>query len=107
MTIPCGDETGARACIDEMKWDGRIYNITGKSHDLGVMFYNKRLVEQTGLEDPAELQARGEWAWDTFKQYLEETTLDTDGDGGDRCIRPGEHRRFPHRAVQQYRRNPH
>ncbi len=78
---PVWDETGARACIDEMKWDGRIYNITGKSHDLGVMFYNKRLVEQTGLEDPAELQARGEWTWDTFKQYLEETTLDTDGDG--------------------------
>lgn len=78
---PVWDETGARDSIEEMRWNGSIYNMTARSHNLGVMFYNKRIVESTGLEDPAELQARGEWTWDTFRQYLEETTLDTNGDG--------------------------
>ena len=78
---PVWDETGARDSIEEMRWYGSIYNMTARSHNLGVMFYNKRIVESTGLEDPAELQARGEWTWDTFRQYLEETTLDTNGDG--------------------------
>ena len=62
---PVWDETGARDSIEEMRWNGSIYNMTARSHNLGVMFYNKRIVESTGLEDPAELQARGEWTWDT------------------------------------------
>ncbi len=79
---PIWEETGALEDIEKMRWsDGHIYNITGRSHVLGVLFYNKRLIEDAGLDDPAELQANGEWNWDTFFYYLEELTEDSDGDG--------------------------
>ena len=79
---PIWEATGALDEIEQMRWsDGHIYNITGNSHVLGVMFYNKRLVEDAGLDDPAELQAEGLWTWDEFFYYLEELTQDVDGDG--------------------------
>lgn len=78
---PIWDLTGAREEMEQMRWDGKIYNVTRRSHNLGVMFYNKRLVADTGLQDPAELQAEGKWTWDAFKEYLEATTVDNDGDG--------------------------
>ena len=76
------EETDALDEIEAMRWsDGHIYNISGNSHVLGVMFYNKRLIEDAGLDDPAELQAEGKWTWDEFFYYLEELTQDVDGDG--------------------------
>lgn len=79
---PIWDTVGARDEIEAMRWtDGHIYNITSDSHVLGVMFYNKRLIEDAGLDDPLLLQQEGEWNWDTFYYYLEELTQDVDGDG--------------------------
>lgn len=79
---PIWDKVDARDEIEQMRWsDGHIYNITGNSHVLGVMFYNKRLIEDAGLEDPSELQKAGEWNWENFYYYLEELTQDVDGDG--------------------------
>ncbi|MDR1953665.1 MAG: extracellular solute-binding protein [Clostridiales Family XIII bacterium] len=78
---PVWEKTGAKSDIEAMRWDGKIYNLTGKAHTLGVLFYNKRIIEESGLEEPATLQERGEWDWDAFKRYLDETTVDNDGDG--------------------------
>ena len=74
-------KTGAMEDIEKMKYDGNIYNITHKSHNLGVMFYNQRIISEAGLEDPMELQAAGQWTWEKFREYLDETTMDTNGDG--------------------------
>lgn len=74
-------ETGAMGDIEKMRYDGKIYNITGKSHNLGVMYYNQRIISEAGLEEPMELQKRGEWTWDKFREYLDATTMDTNGDG--------------------------
>jgi ABC-type glycerol-3-phosphate transport system substrate-binding protein len=78
---PIWDETGAKGTIEEMRFDGQIYNLTAKAHTLGTMFYNLRIIEENGLEDPAELQARGAWDWDAFRELLDQTTMDVDGDG--------------------------
>ena len=78
---PVWKETGAMSDIDKMRYDGKVYNITAKSHNLGVMFYNKRIISDAGLEEPMELQKRGEWTWEKFKEYLDATTMDTTGDG--------------------------
>lgn len=78
---PVWQETGAMEDINKMRYEGKVYNITGKSHNLGVMFYNQRLISEAGLEEPMELQKRGEWNWDKFKEYLDATTMDTTGDG--------------------------
>ncbi len=78
---PVWQETGSLEDIDKMRYDGKVYNITAKSHNLGVMFYNQRLISEAGLEEPMELQKRGEWTWEKFREYLDATTMDTTGDG--------------------------
>lgn len=78
---PVWEKTGAMADIRKMTYNGKIYNITHKAHNLGVLFYNKRLISEAGLTDPMELQAKGEWTWDKFREYLAETTTDSNGDG--------------------------
>lgn len=78
---PIWEQTGSMQDIQKMTYDGKIYNITHKAHNLGVLFYNQRLISEAGLEEPMELQARGEWTWEKFREYLYETTADTNGDG--------------------------
>ncbi|MCR5584087.1 MAG: hypothetical protein K6F63_01475 [Lachnospiraceae bacterium] len=43
--------------------------------------FNMQLIEDAGLEDPRVLWEKGEWNWDTFIDYCETLTKDTDGDG--------------------------
>ncbi|AZN42180.1 ABC transporter substrate-binding protein [Paenibacillus albus] len=45
------------------------------------IFYNKKLVQQLGIEDPYELQKNGTWTWDKFRELAKAATKDTDGDG--------------------------
>lgn len=78
---PVWEETGAMEDIKKMMYEGKIYNLTNRSHNLGVMFYNQRIISEAGLEEPMELQEHGEWTWDKFREYLEATTMDTNGDG--------------------------
>jgi ABC-type glycerol-3-phosphate transport system substrate-binding protein len=49
---------------------------------LGV-FWNKRLFEEAGLDPelPYELQAKGEWTWDAYKDLAKKLTRDTNNDG--------------------------
>ncbi|XEC96046.1 ABC transporter substrate-binding protein [Paenibacillus tarimensis] len=76
---PIWDES--RESNDFMRWDNDLYNLTAKFHNLGVMFYNKRMIEEAGLEDPMSLQAKGEWTWDALKEYAVTLTQDHDRDG--------------------------
>jgi hypothetical protein len=71
----------ARSSIDFMKWNDKIYNLTTKFHNLGVMYYNKRMIDEAGLEDPMSLQAKGQWTWDKLKEYAIDLTQDNDKDG--------------------------
>jgi len=61
-----------RACIIQRQ--GGMTN----NHALG---FNKQLLEAYGLEDPRVLWEKGEWDWDTFRDYCKKLTQDTDGDG--------------------------
>lgn len=45
------------------------------------IFYNKTLVKKLGLEDPYELQQKGEWTWDKMREIAKKATRDTNGDG--------------------------
>ena len=48
-----------------------------------LLFYNKDMLENEGIEDPSELVARGEWTWAIFEEICIDLTRDTDGDGVD------------------------
>lgn len=46
-----------------------------------VLYYNKDMIENEGLEDPMDLYNEGKWDFDTFKQMCKKLTQDSDGDG--------------------------
>lgn len=59
---------GARQ-INEMHCVGGKHYIACTSTGTGmVMIYNKRTIEENGLDDPAELAYNNEWTWDKFKE---------------------------------------
>ena len=54
--------------------------LNGKQYMAGVqatgdkvgVIYNKKTVAEAGLEDPADLYAKGKWDWDAFENMLEQ-----------------------------------
>jgi len=46
-----------------------------------IMFYNKTMLENEGLESPFELYQAGEWDWAAMDAMFTQLTKDLDGDG--------------------------
>ena len=61
-----------------------IYGMSpDRSEPRGGIFFNKRLLEEAGIdpEEPYDLQASGEWTWDKFEEYCAKLTYDKNNDG--------------------------
>lgn len=43
--------------------------------------FNMDMIQEANLEDPRDVYDRGEWNWETWRQYLIALTKDTNGDG--------------------------
>ena len=70
--------------IKAFSFNGATYAVdTAYTTPLMGMFYNKRLLEEAGLDPelPYKLQAEGKWNWESFEQILAAVTRDTDNDG--------------------------
>lgn len=70
--------------IKAFTFNGGTYAVdTAYTTPLMGMFYNKRLLEEAGLDPelPYKLQAEGNWTWSSFEQILAAVTQDTDNDG--------------------------
>ncbi|HWT27484.1 MAG TPA: extracellular solute-binding protein [Mobilitalea sp.] len=69
---------------DLMTMNGHVYGMSASRSEprLGI-FWNKRLFEEAGLSPdlPYDLQAKGEWTWDKFKEIAKQLTRDTNSDG--------------------------
>lgn len=56
---------------DSLVWDGKHYcaviNTTG---DKTACVYNRKTIQEAGLDDPADLYVRGEWDWNAFQDML-------------------------------------
>ncbi|CAN5720684.1 sugar ABC transporter substrate-binding protein [soil metagenome] len=52
--------------IGEGTVDGRLYGLNVLYGGI-LIYYNKTLFRQAGLEDPYALYGRGEWTWDRFR----------------------------------------
>jgi ABC-type glycerol-3-phosphate transport system substrate-binding protein len=48
-----------------------------------LLFYNKDMLENEGMDDPNDLVARGEWTWRTFEEMCLALTGSMAGDGVD------------------------
>lgn len=58
------------------KYNGKQYSFTDKDNNGHGFFYNKTLIQRNGLEDPYELQEKGEWTWDKFLEMAKAVTKD-------------------------------
>ncbi len=67
--------------MDFFNYEGKIYAWADRDVNPYYMIYRKDLFEEAGLDDPAELQKKGEWNWNTFNEAMEELTYDSDDDG--------------------------
>lgn len=65
------------AMIDMGTVSGKLYMATCNYNHI-IYYYNKDLVKAANLIDPAELQAMGQWDWETFKDYCRQLTVTDD-----------------------------
>ncbi len=57
---------------DQFMWDGKHYVAAAQTTgDNVAVVYNRKTVQEAGLDDPADLYANGDWTWDTFEGMLE------------------------------------
>jgi ABC-type glycerol-3-phosphate transport system substrate-binding protein len=57
---------------DSMLWDGKHYlAIVQSTGDKVGVAYNKKTIEEAGLDDPADLYYDGKWDWDAFESMLQ------------------------------------
>lgn len=59
---------GAKQLSDMHTINGKHYVAAVGTYSKCVMIYNKRTIEENGLDDPAELLAEDNWTWDTFRK---------------------------------------
>lgn len=57
---------------DSLMLNGSHYcTVLQTTGDKTACVYNRKTIQEAGLEDPADLYARGEWNWDTFQEMLQ------------------------------------
>jgi len=70
--------------INFMTKGGKVYGVaTGNSEPRQCLFFNKRVLEEAGIdwETIYDMQAEGTWTWEAFEGMLEQINKDTDNDG--------------------------
>ena len=59
----------------EFSWKGKLYACgSAKAVYQDVVYYNKLMFQNAGLEDPMALWEKGEWTWDKFVSMGQEVT---------------------------------
>lgn len=62
---------GVKDVNDSLIWNGQHYcTVVQTTGDKVGCVYNKKTIQEAGLQDPADLYARGEWTWETFQTML-------------------------------------
>ncbi len=57
---------------DQLMWNGHHYTcVIQPTADNCAVLYNRKTIQEAGLDDPAVLFENGEWTWDTFQDMLE------------------------------------
>lgn len=83
------DPVLSQVAVDHATILGRNYGFLQGSYGLTAstagsitaLVFNKRLLDEAGLEYPYELVEKGEWTFDAFRKYAQTLTKDTDSDG--------------------------
>ncbi len=57
---------GVKEIADNFSFSGKHFTIVTNTTFRDVVPYNRRVIEEWGFDDPAELYANDEWTWDVF-----------------------------------------
>lgn len=82
-SLDLSDPKWSQPLIDTMTVGDSVYGVVPFGRPARVIFFNKRLFEESGLEPDLlyDLQASGEWTWDKFLEVCDKLTKDSDNDG--------------------------
>lgn len=61
-----------KSANDMLMINGKHYSLVNAVTAGEVVIYNKKTIEERGLDDPAELLKNGNWNWDTYRNMLAE-----------------------------------
>ncbi|HBT85979.1 MAG TPA: hypothetical protein DEB12_08770, partial [Porphyromonadaceae bacterium] len=68
-----------------LSYGDKIYGVgapfASQNDEVFVMFFNKAIIEELGLESPYDLVEKGEWTFDKFLEYEKAASKDLNGDG--------------------------
>ncbi|ONI44071.1 hypothetical protein AN641_08360 [Candidatus Epulonipiscioides gigas] len=81
--LDLSDPKWSQPLIETMTVGDSVYGVCQFGRPARVIFFNKRLFEESGLDPDIlyDLQASGEWTWDKFMEISKQLTHDTDNDG--------------------------
>ncbi len=68
-----------KSANDQFVFKGDHYVAVSRVDPSYIWIYNKNVIADNGMDDPAELYAKGEWNWDTFSDMCKEF-VDADAD---------------------------
>lgn len=77
------DPAWDKTIMDAYTFNGNLYGVNMVDSpyvSAFVVHYNKRLVDEFGLDDPYELWKDGEWTWDALWDMCKEFLKEADGD---------------------------
>ena len=84
VTVNMNSEHWNKATTDLLTIGSSVFGTSvGNSEPRGVLFFNKRLLEESGIDWNSlyDMQAAGTWTWDAWEAMLKKATRDTDNDG--------------------------
>jgi len=61
------------------EWDGKHYVAVSKVDTGTAAYYNKKMLEDSGMELPWDLYQRGEWDWNKLKEIAKGMKIEKDG----------------------------
>lgn len=71
---------GIKDTADQFVVDGKHYVAPFSYAPLSLLFYNRKLITDNGLEDPIDLYDAGEWDYDALDDLMSEYCKGADGD---------------------------
>ena len=86
-TLDLGEEWWDQEYIDTFTYKNKyLYTVCGDynifdDYATPVIFYNKQVLENFNLDDPADLVDDGKWTIDSMMDYVNKVTNDASGDG--------------------------
>ncbi|MCR5754608.1 MAG: extracellular solute-binding protein [Acetatifactor sp.] len=68
-----------------LTYQGKVYGVAApfasQSDEIFLMFFNKNIIDELGLESPYDLYAKNEWTFSKFLEYCKAAKKDLNGDG--------------------------